>query len=74
METKKFTYIRKKLNETQREMAEMLGISIKVVHSYEQGWPSVPGHVERQLCFLLSRMRGSHRGRKLCWFTVGQPV
>ncbi len=52
MDSEKFTYIRKKPNKTQKEMAEMLAISIKAVHSYEQGWLSVPGHVERQLCFL----------------------
>ena len=37
MDSEKFTYIRKKPNKTQKEMAEMLAISIKAVHSYEQG-------------------------------------
>ena len=52
MDSEKFTYIRKKLNKTQKEIAEILGTSLKVDHGYEQGWPSVPDHVERQLCFL----------------------
>ena len=30
-----------------------MGISIKAVHSYEQGWRKIPHHVERQLLFLL---------------------
>jgi DNA-binding transcriptional regulator YiaG len=36
MDSKEFTYIRKKLNKTQKEMAEMLGTSTKAVRSYEQ--------------------------------------
>ena len=51
MDSKKFTNVRKKLNRTQKEMAEMLGTSIKTVHSYEQGWRKVPGHIERQAFF-----------------------
>jgi transcriptional regulator with XRE-family HTH domain len=37
MDSKEFTYMRKRLNKTQKEIAEILGTSIKAVHSYEQG-------------------------------------
>ena len=63
MDNKEFTTIRKKLNKTQKQMAQLLGTSIKAVTSYEQGWRTVPGHVERQLFFLLSRMRGAKRAK-----------
>ncbi|MCK4792980.1 MAG: helix-turn-helix domain-containing protein, partial [Desulfobacteraceae bacterium] len=33
---------RKKLGKTQKQLAELLGTSLKAVHSYEQGWRSVP--------------------------------
>jgi hypothetical protein len=67
MDSKEFAYARQKLNKTQKEMAELLGTSLKAVHSYEQGWRSVPAHAERQLFFLLSRISGLNKGQKSCW-------
>lgn len=55
MENSKFKDVRAKLNKTQKELAQLLGVSIKAIHSYEQGWRKIPHHVERQLLFLLSR-------------------
>lgn len=48
-------------------MAQLLGVSVKAVHSYEQGWRRIPPHVERQLYFLMSRRRGLEIKRKPCW-------
>lgn len=67
MDSKEFSYFRKKLNKTQKQMAQLLGTSIKAVHSYEQGWRKIPAHAERQVLFLASRMRGSGKPRKSCW-------
>jgi len=67
MDSKEFSYIRKKLNKTQRQMAHLLGTSVKAVHSYEQGWRRVPAYVERQIFFLVSRMRGGKKAQKPCW-------
>ena len=68
MDSKTFLAARKKLGKTQKEMAELLGSSIKAVHSYEQGWRSIPAHVERQIYFLLSRHRYLHTAPpKACW-------
>ena len=58
MEAIEFTQFRKKLKKTQQQIANLLGKSIKAVQSYEQGWRSVPGHVERQIFFLFSRKIG----------------
>ena len=74
MDSSTFLEIRKRLGKTQKQLAELLGTSLKAVHSYEQGWRSVPGHVERQLFFLVSRMRGIHRERKQCWDIKKCPV
>ena len=40
-----FAFYRKQLGKTQREMGQLLGTSIKAIHSYEQGWRNVPVHV-----------------------------
>lgn len=60
MDSEKFLLARKKLGKTQKQLAELLGTSLKAVHSYEQGWRSVPAHVERQL-FSWSRRKGGTR-------------
>jgi len=67
LEPNEFISIRKRLNKTQKQMAELLGVSVKAVHSYEQGWRKVPAHVERQAFFLLSRVQGTGKVIKACW-------
>ena len=69
MDSKKFTHLRKKLNKTQKQMAQLLGTSIKAIHSYEQAWRSIPASVERQMYFLVSRMDENRKRRKSCWVT-----
>ena len=73
MDSKEFKCVRKKLNKTQKEMAELLGTSVKAIRSYEQGWRKVPVHVERHVFFLLSRKRGGVRPQKPCWATKKCP-
>ena len=68
MDSKEFFKARKKLNKTQKQLAELLGTSIKAIHSYEQGWRRVPGHIERQIFFLLSRSGGKNLTKnQACW-------
>ena len=67
MEKEEFIEARTKLNKTQKEMAQLLGVSVKAIYSYEQGWRSVPTHAERQVFFLLSRIRGGRKLAKPCW-------
>ena len=67
MDNKEFIFLRKKLNKTQKQMALLLGISIKAIHSYEQGWLSVPPSAERQMFFLVSRIVEKRKRRKPCW-------
>ncbi len=67
MTSKEFVSIRKELEKTQKEMAELLGASIKSVHSYEQGWRRIPGHVERQVFFLLANKSQAANRIKPCW-------
>lgn len=73
MEKLEFSRFRKRLNKTQRQLAQLLGVSIKAVQGYEQGWRSIPVHVERQMFFLLTRME--HKKKKLspCWEIMDCP-
>jgi len=74
VDKKEFADVRKKINKTQKQMAELLGTSVKAIHSYEQGWRSVPGHVERQLFFIISRMRHENYVHKPCWIIKECPT
>jgi DNA-binding XRE family transcriptional regulator len=68
MESNRFKDIRARLNKTQKKMAQLLGISVKAIHSYEQGWRKIPHHVERQLLFLLSRvLMDQEEDLDKCW-------
>ena len=67
MDKREFSHTRKKLEKTQKQLAELLGISLKTIHSYEQGWRNIPSSVERQLLFLISMKRGNLKGQKACW-------
>jgi len=67
VEKEDFVKARTKLQKTQKEMSQLLGVSVKAIYSYEQGWRSVPTHVERQMFFLLSRMDENIKNRKPCW-------
>ncbi|MBC8463781.1 MAG: transcriptional regulator [Deltaproteobacteria bacterium] len=67
MDSSEFVKIRKKLGRTQKQMGELLGVSIKAIHSYEQRWRSIPASVERQILFLFFRLETGEIGRKDCW-------
>jgi len=67
METEKFKLYRKRLGKTQKQLAEILGISIKAVHAYEQGRRNIPAHIERQIFFLLSNQRRDNKSTIPCW-------
>ena len=56
MSGSEFSRLRASLGKSQRELAELLGLSLKAVESYEQGWRNVPAHVERLLYFLLFKL------------------
>lgn len=67
MESSEFRSLRNKLKKTQKQMAQLLGKSVKAVHSYEQGWRSIPPDVERQMLLLLSRLYEKDNKGKPCW-------
>lgn len=74
MEKTEFAYLRRSLGKTQKQLAQLLGTSIKAVHSYEQGWRSIPAHVERQLFFLVYQRLAKDKAQKPCWTIKQCPV
>ncbi len=73
MDSKEFSIIRSKLGKTQKELAQLLGISLKAVCSYEQGWRKIPGHIERQMLLLASTMCERLFDGKPCWEATNCP-
>jgi DNA-binding XRE family transcriptional regulator len=73
MDSKEFQALRRKLEKTQKQMAQLLGTSLKAVQSFEQGWRKVPVHVERQSLFLQALKRGISEEARRCWDIRGCP-
>jgi hypothetical protein len=67
MEKAQFSIIRKQLGKTQKELADLLGMSLKTIHSYEQGWRAIPGHIQRQLYYFLVNQRTRQSAPQPCW-------
>ena len=51
-----FARARALLGKSQKELAQLLGVSLKAVESYEQGWRNIPSTVERMVYFLLFKL------------------
>ncbi|MBC8176934.1 MAG: helix-turn-helix domain-containing protein [Deltaproteobacteria bacterium] len=68
MDIIEFKSLRNSLHKTQKELAQLLGVSLKAVHSYEQGWRSIPTYTERQILFLVA-LKKKREGelKKPCW-------
>lgn len=67
MEKKEISKIRLHLGKTQSQMAHLLGVSLKAIQSFEQGWRKVPTHIERQALFLLAARKLPPKRAKPCW-------
>ncbi|PID72219.1 MAG: transcriptional regulator [Desulfobulbus propionicus] len=68
MDRELFSQFRARMGKTQKQLAALLGVSLKAVQSYEQGWRPIPAHIERQLYFFLVNQRKSEPAkRKDCW-------
>lgn len=68
MNSETFSRLRALLDRSQRELADILGVSLKTVESYEQGWRRVPANVERILYFLLFKLNeGALEKERPCW-------
>jgi hypothetical protein len=66
MDSREFLALRQRLQKTQREMSQLLGVSVRAVQSFEQGWRKVPSHAERQMLFLSAAKKG-FENMLSCW-------
>jgi DNA-binding XRE family transcriptional regulator len=73
MDNKEFTQVRDHLGKTQNQLARLLSVSLKAIHSYEQGWRNIPTSVERHLLYLLSIKRATEKNTKPCWEITNCP-
>jgi DNA-binding XRE family transcriptional regulator len=69
-----FVAIRRHLEKTQTQMAQILGISPKAVQSFEQGWRKIPVHIERQVLLILALKSRASKKTKPCWLTRHCPA
>jgi DNA-binding XRE family transcriptional regulator len=67
MNRNEFSKVRHNLGKTQVQMAELLGISVKGIQSFEQGWRGVPDAIERDLLILLGLKKALAGKRRPCW-------
>jgi DNA-binding XRE family transcriptional regulator len=64
---KEFVSVRHNFKKTQKQMAELLGISLRSVQSFEQGWRKIPTNIERQILYLVSMKDTQEDTLKPCW-------
>ena len=69
-----FTAIRRHLEKTQNQMAQILGVSPKAIQSFEQGWRNIPVHIERQVLLILALKGRASKKSKPCWLTRRCPA
>jgi DNA-binding XRE family transcriptional regulator len=71
---KEFSTARRYLGKTQRQMAQLLGVSFKAIQSFEQGWRNIPVHIERQVLFLLALKKFPREKNRPCWVIQECPM
>ena len=67
MNKTEFSKIRHYFGKSQLQISQLLGVSLKAVQSFEQGWRHIPVHIERQLLFLLALKQNTNKKGKPCW-------
>jgi DNA-binding XRE family transcriptional regulator len=59
--------IRHLLGKTQKQMSQLLGISIRTIQSFEQGVRKIPAYSERQALLLLALKQSRSKNHRPCW-------
>ena len=67
MKTSEFLVFRNRLHKTPSQLAQLLGVSEQLVHTYETGEIQISEEHEGRLYFLLSRMLSEDVARQPCW-------
>jgi hypothetical protein len=67
MNRKEFSRVRHNLGRTQVQMARLLGVSVKGIQSFEQGWRDIPASAERELLVFLGFRKTMVSRKRPCW-------
>jgi hypothetical protein len=73
MKPQELSSFRKWLGKTQKEMASLLGVSLKAIQGYEQGWRNIPVHAERQVLYLVWMKNTRDQKEVPCWDIINCP-
>lgn len=71
MKKAEFREFRGSLGKTQKQFASLLGVSLKTIQSYEQGWRPIPPHIQRDLLYLLIKKNQNGNPELPCWELKG---
>jgi DNA-binding transcriptional regulator YiaG len=63
--------VRKTMGMTQVEFADVLGVSVRAVQSYEQGWREIPPSTLRHMFAVLASVRREQLDEVPCWELTG---
>jgi DNA-binding XRE family transcriptional regulator len=74
MNQRDLAQIRHLLEKTQKQMAQLLGVSIRTIQSFEQGLRKIPVHTERQSLLLLALKQSRANGSRPCWVVKKCPM
>lgn len=67
MDKIEFVTIRRIFDKTQKEMAQLLGVSLRSIQSFEQGWRNISDNIERQALYLLALKNKDMNLLRPCW-------
>lgn len=73
MNATEFHIFRIRLNKSSEQLASLLGVSLNSILQYESSKRIVPGHIEKQLFFLISRTIPNFEARNPCWIIKNCP-
>ena len=74
MQRIQFAAIRRHLEKTQNQMAQISGVSPKAIQSFELGWRNIPAHIERQALLVLALKSRATKKAKPCRLTRRCPA
>jgi DNA-binding XRE family transcriptional regulator len=74
MNKRELAQIRHLLGKTQKQMAQLLGVSIRTIQSFEQGLRKIPVYTERQSLLLLALKQSRTGASRPCWLVTKCPM
>jgi DNA-binding XRE family transcriptional regulator len=74
MKPDEFSNYRHFLGQSQSNLADLLGTSLRSVQAYEQGWRDIPPNIERMILYLLYQKQLGQKSVEPCWKNKKCPI